>query len=83
MKQLLFLPALLLWSIVTYTQGGVKEASRGFDTVRTGVTHEKIDTITYASTTVGTNRRALVYTPPVFLKLEISGVVFIARHRWR
>lgn len=28
------------------------------------IPHGKIDTITYASNTVGTNRRALVYTPP-------------------
>ncbi|HSU50072.1 MAG TPA: alpha/beta hydrolase-fold protein [Segetibacter sp.] len=77
MKRSLSLLASLLFSILTYAQGVVKEASRGFDTVRTGISHGKIDTITYASKTVGTNRRALIYTPPGFSKKKKYPVLYL------
>lgn len=38
----------------------------GFDQTQPDVLKGRIDTITYPSTTVGTNRRALVYIPPGF-----------------
>lgn len=41
-----------------------KGVNDGYDTPRNGISHGKIDTITYFSSTVGNNRRALVYTPP-------------------
>ncbi len=77
MKQLLSLLAFLLCSILPNAQGVVQEAPRGFDTVRTGIGHGKIDTITYASKTVGTNRRALVYTPPGFSKKKKYPVLYL------
>ncbi len=45
-----------------------KSAPPGFDSVRTGIPNGKIDTISYESKTVGTHRRALIYTPPGFSK---------------
>lgn len=39
-------------------------AAPGFDVVRTDIPHGNIDTISYNSTTVGTTRKALIYTPP-------------------
>jgi enterochelin esterase-like enzyme len=45
-------------------QGIEKAAPIDFDSVRTGIPNGKIDTITYESKTVGTKRRALIYTPP-------------------
>ena len=39
-------------------------APEGFDKTREGIAHGKIETVEYASTTVGTKRKTLVYTPP-------------------
>jgi enterochelin esterase-like enzyme len=39
-------------------------APEGFDKPREGIAHGKIETVEYNSTTVGVNRKALVYTPP-------------------
>lgn len=43
-----------------------KEMPQGFDEKRTGIATGKIDTISYASKTVGNTRKALIYTPPGF-----------------
>ena len=50
------------------SQDIVTPATPGFDVVRSGIAHGEIDTITYASKTVGTNRRAIIYTPPGYTK---------------
>lgn len=39
-------------------------APEGFDKVRDNITHGKIEPIEYASKTVGTTRKMMVYTPP-------------------
>ena len=54
-----------------------KEAPPGFDQARDEITHGKIDTITYASKTVGNDRKALVYTPPGFSKNETYPVLYL------
>ncbi|WP_026968094.1 alpha/beta hydrolase-fold protein [Algoriphagus terrigena] len=54
-----------------------KEAPSGFDQAREGISHGKIDTITYHSTTVGNDRRALVYTPPGFSQDEKYPVLYL------
>jgi enterochelin esterase-like enzyme len=41
-------------------------APMGYDVVREDIPHGKIDTIAYVSKTVGTTRKALIYTPPGF-----------------
>jgi len=46
------------------SQNMITPAPIGFDIIRESIPHGKIDTITYKSKTVGTNRRALIYTPP-------------------
>ena len=51
-----------------YSQAPVKQAPEGFDVFRADIRHGKIDTITYPSATVGTDRRAIVYLPPDFSK---------------
>src|SRR6187455_652053 len=58
-------------------QGIEKAAPIDFDSVRTGIPNGKIDTITYASKTVGTNRRALIYTPPGFSKKKKYPVLYL------
>ena len=65
MKHLLFmLTAFLIFANLTFAQTTITPASPGFDVVRTDIPHGKIDTISYNSTTVGTTRQALIYTPP-------------------
>jgi enterochelin esterase-like enzyme len=58
-------------------QSQVKPAPRGFDSVRANIRHGKIDTITYNSKTVGTKRRALVYTPPSYTKAARYPVLYL------
>ena len=55
----------------------VKPAASGFDTVRNNIAYGKIDTISYASKTVGTNRRSLIYTPPGFSKTKKYPVLYL------
>src|SRR5215217_7143816 len=58
-------------------QNIVKQAPPGFDSLRTDIAHGKIDTITYTSKTVGTKRRALIYTPPGFSKRKNYPVLYL------
>ena len=55
----------------------VKHAPPGFDSMRSNIPHGKIDTITYNSKTVGTNRRALIYTPPGYSKKKKYPVLYL------
>ena len=64
----LFLITLLITGITLIASAQVKPAAMGFDTIRNGIAHGIIDTITYTSQTVGTKRRSLIYTPPGFTK---------------
>lgn len=49
----------------------------GFDTPKTGIQHGKTDTIQYTSTTVGTTRKALIYTPPGYSKDKKYPVLYL------
>jgi enterochelin esterase-like enzyme len=55
----------------------VKEAPKGFDKPRTGIQQGKIDSITYESKTVGTTRKALIYTPPGYSKDKKYSVLYL------
>ncbi|MGD9931253.1 MAG: alpha/beta hydrolase [Mangrovibacterium sp.] len=67
----------LLFGLTGYSQGPAKQAPQGFDKVREGIAQGKIDTIVYASKTVGVNRKALVYTPPGFSKNNKYPVLYL------
>lgn len=54
-----------------------KMVPQGFDVEKKEISHGKIDTITYESTTVGTQRKALVYTPPGFKKKTQYPVLYL------
>ena len=41
-------------------------APEGFDKPREGIPHGKVETVQYHSSTVGTDRKMLIYTPPGF-----------------
>ena len=55
----------------------IKPASPGFDELHEGISHGRIDTIVYNSTTVSTNRKALIYTPPGFTKKKKYPVLYL------
>jgi enterochelin esterase-like enzyme len=78
MKRLIFLVfAAIASGIFANSQGIVKQAHQGFDSLRTGIAHGKIDTITYTSETVGSQRRALIYTPPGYSKNNKYPVLYL------
>jgi enterochelin esterase-like enzyme len=78
MKKLIALfTALIVVIFTAYSQNIVKHAPVGFDSLRTGITHGKIDTISYLSKTVGKNRRALIYTPPAYSKSKKYPVLYL------
>jgi enterochelin esterase-like enzyme len=53
------------------------EAPRGFDQPRAGSATGRIDSISYPSKTVGTVRKALVYTPPGYSKKKKYPVLYL------
>lgn len=59
----LTISALFVLNLSGYSQP-FETAPEGFDVARPDIPHGKIDTIQYLSKTVGTHRKALIYTPP-------------------
>jgi enterochelin esterase-like enzyme len=53
------------------------EAPDGFDQLNQDIKQGKVETITYESKTVGTKRKANVYTPPGFNKKEKYPVLYL------
>jgi enterochelin esterase-like enzyme len=65
MKQtLLSIVAFMVLAMYSGAQQTYQPPAAGFDQVRSGIPKGKIDTISYSSETVGTHRKALIYTPP-------------------
>ncbi|MCU0405310.1 MAG: alpha/beta hydrolase-fold protein [Chitinophagaceae bacterium] len=58
-------------------QPAYMEMPKGFDSQRDGIAVGRIDTIAYPSATVGSNRRALIYTPPGFNKKKKYPVLYL------
>jgi enterochelin esterase-like enzyme len=78
MKKLIALFAALIVVIMTAnSQNIVKHAPAGFDSLRSGIAHGRIDSISYASKTVGANRRTLIYTPPGYSKNKKYPVLYL------
>jgi enterochelin esterase-like enzyme len=78
MKKLITLFTVLIAVIFTAnSQNIVKHAPLGFDSLRTGIAHGKIDTISYMSKTVGKNRRAIIYIPPAYSKSKKYPVLYL------
>lgn len=76
-KIIFFLLIVLVGHSFTDAQPTTKEAPVGFDQERMGISTGKIDTITYASKTVGTVRRALLYTPPGYNRKSMYPVLYL------
>ena len=68
---------LFVLSICTYAQNMTKHAPQGFDSLRTDIAHGKIDTVYYESKTVGTKRKAVIYTPPRYSKDKKYPVLYL------
>jgi enterochelin esterase-like enzyme len=78
MKKLIILFTVLIVVIFTAnSQNIVRHAPAGFDSLRIGIAHGKIDTISYFSKTVGKNRRAIIYTPPAYSKSKKYPVLYL------
>ncbi len=75
------LPALIVWLGYTSDIAAQKkpewQAPPGFDSLYTGIPHGKIDTIIYTSTSVGADRRAVIYTPPGYSKEKKYPVFYL------
>lgn len=69
--------SLLVSGLFACSQNTVIQAPQGFDNLRDGISHGKIDTITYSSTIVGTYRKALIYTPPGYSKDKKYPVLYL------
>ncbi|MGE0019739.1 MAG: alpha/beta hydrolase-fold protein [Draconibacterium sp.] len=76
-KIFLLVSALFVSGIFASAQSPVSPAAPGFDVLRTDIPHGKIDTISYNSTTVGTTRQALIYTPPGYSKDKKYPVLYL------
>ena len=78
MKQLIiFVFILSLFNQNSYAQNTMKSPPQGYDVMQSGIPHGKIDTIMYHSKTVGTDRRALVYTPPGYSNEKKYPVLYL------
>lgn len=58
-------------------QQPILRAPDGFDAQQNHATHGKIDSISYYSVTVGTSRKALIYTPPGYSKKKKYPVLYL------
>ncbi|MBG6233872.1 enterochelin esterase-like enzyme [Pedobacter sp. CAN_A7] len=77
MKAIIFSIIILLTSGLSFSQTNMKRAPDGFDSLRTEIPHGKVDTVSYQSKTVGTVRKALVYTPPGYKKNKKYPVLYL------
>jgi enterochelin esterase-like enzyme len=75
MKRLIF-PFAIAFSFSATSQP-VTQMPANFDVVKADIPHGKIDTISYSSKTVGTSRRALIYTPPGYSKKKKYPVLYL------
>jgi enterochelin esterase-like enzyme len=66
-----------VFSVYADAEDIAKHAPQGFDALRTGIPQGKIDTVYYASKTVGTTRKALIYTPPTFSNNKKYPVLYL------
>src|SRR6187455_490536 len=76
-KRFLLIFLLALVGGICNGQSQIKRAPQGFDSFQENSSHGKIDTITYDSKTVGSKRRALIYTPPGFSKKNKYPVLYL------
>jgi enterochelin esterase-like enzyme len=74
---ILLISTLFVFNLPANSQNIVKHAPPGFDSLRTGIPQGKTDTAYYASKTIGTTRKAVIYTPPGFSKDKRYPVLYL------
>lgn len=77
MKQFLSILIILVFFGPVVGQNTVEPAPKGYDALRENIPHGKLDTITYKSETVGTDRHAVIYTPPGYSKDKKYPVLYL------
>jgi enterochelin esterase-like enzyme len=78
MKRLFFLIIIFgLFCTNTHAQNVIKHAPKDFDALRMDIPQGKIDTVSYRSKSVGTIRKAVIYTPPGFSKDKKYPVLYL------
>lgn len=78
MLKILLLVLPLLVGRAAFAQNEIaKEMPKGFDAPRQGIAAGRIDTVSYQSKTVGTVRKALIYTPPGYSKKVKYPVLYL------
>jgi enterochelin esterase-like enzyme len=78
MKNLIsILTCTMMLAVGASAQKVVNPVAPGFDVMRENISHGRIDTISYSSKTVGTIRRALIYTPPGYSKRKKYPVLYL------
>ncbi len=77
MRVFFLLSAFSLCVLPTVAQNILKQIPQDYDVLNEDIPHGKIDTLTYHSTTTGTDRRTLVYTPPGFSKKKVYPVLYL------
>lgn len=77
MKNILFIICLVVTCSFGLAQSPVTPAPLGYDLLRENIPHGVVDTITYSSKTVGTSRKALIYTPPGYSKGKKYPVLYL------
>ena len=77
MRQFILISVLFVFCIFADAQNSIKHAPPGFDALQPGISQGKIDTIYYESKTVGTRRKAIIYTPPGFSKDKKYPVLYL------
>lgn len=58
-------------------QSSISQAPEGFDQLKPEVPKGEIDTLTYFSSTVGNDRKAIIYTPPGYSKAKKYPVLYL------
>lgn len=76
-KLILLIPLLFLWNQSTLSQQVTNRAPEGFDEEKTGIEQGTVETVEYKSVTVGTNRKANVYTPPGYSEDKKYPVLYL------
>lgn len=76
-KSVVFALGFVLSGMFISAQSFDKQAPQGFDIEKKEIPHGKIDTVQYESKTVGTRRKALIYTPPGYKKGNEYPVLYL------
>jgi len=67
----------LMSGLFVSAQNTDRQAPQGFDVEKKDIPHGKIDSAQYESKTVGTTRKALIYTPPGYKKSNKYPVLYL------